>query len=106
MDNNEYDDDYTDEMDMNNPYDRYWSLYMMRALHNNAEGLTVADAEDGMNTALEVIRNSMMRGISEDDPEFLVNIRVDAMATVGFGARWYRAQWRRLVDEQFGEMLK
>lgn len=105
MDNYEYDEDYTDEVDMDNPYDRYWSLYLMRALHGNAEGLTVAEAEDGMNTALEIIRLSLMNGISEYEPEFLINIRVDAMATIGYGARWYRTQWRRLVNEHFGEML-
>lgn len=99
-------DSYRDELDENDPYDRYMMYYLLRALEENAEGLTIADAEDGMNTALAVIRQSMMNGIPEDEAEWIINIRVDAMATAGHGARWYRAQWRRLVDENLADMMK
>lgn len=104
--NNDNDSEYMDDMDPNDPHDRYFMFFLMRALNDDREGLTAAEAEDGMNTALAVIRQSLERGLTGSEPEWVVNVTVDALATAGHGVHWYRTEWRRLVNDDLNRLMR
>jgi hypothetical protein len=104
--NNDNDSEYTDDMDPNDPHDRYMMFFLMRPLNDDREGLTTEEAEDGMNTAHAVIRQTLARGLDDSEPEWIVNITVDALATAGHGARWYRTEWRRLVNDDLNRLMR
>jgi hypothetical protein len=82
----------------------FYAPYLMRPLHDDADGLTVEEAQAGMDYALAVIRWRLVTGV-EGESDLILGYIVDAMATVGHGARWYRAHWRRLVDERMANLM-